>query len=214
MSSRPQRRDGKEQETSETNSCPGLCLTRLRQNGEQSGEISAFALSSAHDRPASVDLPRHQYLFKLLSSHPLLSTSRSQAVIYMGRLDHAITALGALGLVVQAVPVVGDGLKSATEVAIKICEVVKVRSLIFLLSMRSISLVENESKPRSLRGSCGSRRPATRSCRKRDLESQPGQAKRHGGKRGAAALVCPPPCHMRMSSDGAEQHTPGDQAGR
>jgi hypothetical protein len=61
----------------------------------------------------------------------------------MGRLDHAITALDVLGSVVQVVPVVGDGLKSATEVATKICEVVKVRSLISLLAMRSMSLVEN-----------------------------------------------------------------------
>jgi hypothetical protein len=45
----------------------------------------------------------------------------------MGRLDHAITALDVLGSVVQAVPIVGDGLKSATEVAMKICETVKVR---------------------------------------------------------------------------------------
>jgi hypothetical protein len=68
----------------------------------------------------------------------------------MGRLDHAITALGVLGSVVQAVPVVGDGLKSATEVATKICEVVKVRSIISLLAMRFISLVEDEREPRSL----------------------------------------------------------------
>jgi hypothetical protein len=45
----------------------------------------------------------------------------------MGRLDHAITALDLLGSVVQAVPVVGENLKSATEIAKKICEAVKVR---------------------------------------------------------------------------------------
>jgi hypothetical protein len=45
----------------------------------------------------------------------------------MGRLDHAITALDVLGSIVQAVPVIGDGLKSAMEVARKICEMVKVR---------------------------------------------------------------------------------------
>jgi hypothetical protein len=132
----------------------------------------------------------------------------------MGRLDHAITALGVLGSVVQAVPVVGDGLKSATEVATKICEVVKVRSLISLLAMRSISLVENQREPRSLRGSCGSRRPATRSCREHDLEGQSGQAEGHRGKCGAADLVRPRSCHPRMSSDAAKQHTPGDQASR
>jgi hypothetical protein len=70
--------------------------------------------------------------------------------ISMGGLDHAITALDVLGSVVQAVPVVGDGLKSATEVTKKICEMVKVRSVIVLLSLHSISVVENETKPRSL----------------------------------------------------------------
>jgi hypothetical protein len=50
-----------------------------------------------------------------------------RASLSMGRLDHAITALDVLGSVVQAVPIVGDGLKSATEVAMKICETVKVR---------------------------------------------------------------------------------------
>jgi hypothetical protein len=45
----------------------------------------------------------------------------------MARLDHAITALDLLGSVVQAVPVVGENLKSATEVTKKICEMVKVR---------------------------------------------------------------------------------------
>jgi hypothetical protein len=132
----------------------------------------------------------------------------------MGRLDHAITALGVLGSVVQAVPVVGDGLKSVTEVATKICEVVKVRSLISLLSMRSISLVENEREPRSLRESCGSRGPATRSSRKHDLEGQSGQAEGHGGKRGAAAFVRPRSCHLTILSDEAEQYAPEDQAGR
>jgi hypothetical protein len=129
----------------------------------------------------------------------------------MGRL---VTALDVLGSVVQAVPVVGDGLKSATEVATKICEVVKVRILISLLAMRSISLVENEREPRSLRGSCGLRRPATRSCREHDLKGQSGQVEGNGGERGAAALVRPPPSHLIMSSDAAEQHAPGDQAGR
>jgi hypothetical protein len=146
-------------------------------------------------------------------SHPLLPASRSHAVVNMGRLDHAITALGVLGSVVQAVPVVGDSLKSATEVATKICEMVKVRSIISSLATCSNSLVENEKEPRSLRGSCGSRRPATRSCREHDIQGQSGQVEGNGGESGAAALVRPPPCHLIMSSDAAEQHTPGDQAG-
>jgi hypothetical protein len=51
--------------------------------------------------------------------------------ISMGSLDRAIAALNVLGSVVQAVPIVGDGLKSATEVASKICETVKVRAPLF-----------------------------------------------------------------------------------
>jgi hypothetical protein len=47
----------------------------------------------------------------------------------MSRLDHAITALDLLGSVVQAVPVVGENLKSATEIAKKLCEMVKVCTL-------------------------------------------------------------------------------------
>jgi hypothetical protein len=44
----------------------------------------------------------------------------------MARLDDAITALDLLGSVVQAVPVVGENMKSATEIAKKLCEMVKV----------------------------------------------------------------------------------------
>jgi hypothetical protein len=62
----------------------------------------------------------------------------------MPRLDHAINVLDVLGSVVQAVPVVGDGLKSATEVTKKICEMVKVRSLIAQLAMSFTSVLENE----------------------------------------------------------------------
>jgi hypothetical protein len=47
----------------------------------------------------------------------------------MGHLDHAITALDVLGSVVQAVPVVGENLKSATDIAKKICEMAKVSVL-------------------------------------------------------------------------------------
>jgi hypothetical protein len=44
-------------------------------------------------------------------------------------LDRAIAALDILGSVVQAVPVVGENLKSAIEIAKKTCELVKVRIL-------------------------------------------------------------------------------------
>jgi hypothetical protein len=47
----------------------------------------------------------------------------------MGGLDRAIAALDVLGSVVQAVPVVGENLKSAFEVTKKTCELVKVRKL-------------------------------------------------------------------------------------
>jgi hypothetical protein len=45
----------------------------------------------------------------------------------MARIDHAIIALDILGSVVQAVPVVGENLKAATEIAKKLCEMAKVR---------------------------------------------------------------------------------------
>jgi hypothetical protein len=47
--------------------------------------------------------------------------------ISMGGLDRDITALDVLGSVVQAVPVVGENLKAAVEIATKICVTVKVR---------------------------------------------------------------------------------------
>jgi hypothetical protein len=49
----------------------------------------------------------------------------------MGGLDRAVAVLDVLGSVVQAVPVVGDGLKSATEIATKLCKTVKVRAFLF-----------------------------------------------------------------------------------
>jgi hypothetical protein len=47
----------------------------------------------------------------------------------MAGLDRALAALDVLGTVVQAVPVVGENLKSAIEIATKTCETVKVRIL-------------------------------------------------------------------------------------
>jgi hypothetical protein len=47
--------------------------------------------------------------------------------ISMGGLDRAIAALNILGSVVQAVPLVGENLKSAIEIVTKTCEMVKVR---------------------------------------------------------------------------------------
>jgi hypothetical protein len=55
----------------------------------------------------------------------------------MGALDDAITALGVLGLVLQAVPLVGENLKAATELTAKICEQVKVRTFALARSHRA-----------------------------------------------------------------------------
>jgi hypothetical protein len=50
-------------------------------------------------------------------------------LISMTGLDRTIAVLDVLGTVVQAVPVVGENLKSAIEIATKTCEMVKVRML-------------------------------------------------------------------------------------
>jgi hypothetical protein len=81
-------------------------------------------------------------------------------LIYKARLYHAITALDVLGSVMEAVPLVAGGLKSATEDTKKIREVVKVRDPIVLPVMRSIFVPENERELQSLRGDCRSRSPA------------------------------------------------------
>jgi hypothetical protein len=126
----------------------------------------------------------------------------------MPRLEHAITVLDVLGSVVQAVPVVGDGLKSATEVTKKICEMVKVRSLIVYLAMSFTSMPENEREPRSIRGACGSRGPATRSRRKHDIQVQPGEAEGHGREPGGATPVRSRLYPSTVSPDIVEQHAP------
>jgi hypothetical protein len=71
----------------------------------------------------------------------------------MGSLDRAIAALDVLGSVVQAVPVVGENLKSAIEVATKTCEMVKVRILSWrgILARRSMQkMKENREEYRQL----------------------------------------------------------------
>jgi hypothetical protein len=60
---------------------------------------------------------------------------------------------------------------------------VKVRKPIVLPTMRSIFVPENERELQSLREDCGSRSPATRTCRERDLEGQFKEADGYGGKR-------------------------------
>jgi hypothetical protein len=59
----------------------------------------------------------------------------------MSGLDRTIAALDVLGSVVQAVPVVGENLKSATEIAKKICETVKVRVAHFLHMVRVLTFL-------------------------------------------------------------------------
>jgi hypothetical protein len=63
-----------------------------------------------------------------VSSSPNHCLELYAALTRMARLDHAITALDLLGSVVQVVPVVGENLKSAIEIAKKLCEIVKVRT--------------------------------------------------------------------------------------
>jgi hypothetical protein len=65
----------------------------------------------------------------------------------MGRLNHAITALDVLGPLMHAVPVIGDGLKSATEIAMLICETVEVRLRCLASYIRSIYSAEDEGEP-------------------------------------------------------------------
>jgi hypothetical protein len=104
------------------------------QRGHRSSETSAEHLTLRpdvlrsfapfflpHSTPASpIEFCRYRLVLATLS-------------ISMGGLDRAIAALNVLGSVVQAVPVVGDGLKSATEIATKLCETVKVRAFFFSL---------------------------------------------------------------------------------
>jgi hypothetical protein len=75
----------------------------------------------------------HSYPHPLL--HPcsarfqmrLRSKPQRDATHSIDGLDRALTALHVLGSVVQTVPVVGESLKSATEIATDICETVKAR---------------------------------------------------------------------------------------
>jgi hypothetical protein len=81
------------------------------------------ALPSAHDilhrlNVFLLDPPKSSGLRHCLTLYTALTP--------MARLNDAITALDLLGSVVQAVPVVGENLKSATEIAKKLCEMVKV----------------------------------------------------------------------------------------
>jgi hypothetical protein len=109
----------------------------------------------------------------------------------MGGLDRAIAVLDVLGSVVQAVPVVGDGLKSATEIATKLCETVKVRAYPFSFIHPFEPCAGDEGEPRGVRAtsrSCGS---VARGCCKHHIEGQPGEAEGNAGQRGAAAPVSP-----------------------
>jgi hypothetical protein len=75
----------------------------------------------------------------------------------MARLDNAITALDLLGSVVQTVPVVGENLKSATEIAKKLCEMVKVRICFSAPYMRLTRHTEDKGESRGVRATRRSR---------------------------------------------------------
>jgi hypothetical protein len=107
----------------------------------------------------------------------------------MSSLDRAISALNVLGSVVQAVPIVGDGLKSATEVASKICETVKVRTPPFLSSICLNPCAEDKRQPRGVRATGRACSSVARGCREHHIKGQPGEVGGNGGQRRAAAPV-------------------------
>jgi hypothetical protein len=116
-------------------------------------------------------------------------------VSLMSRLDHAIAALDVLGTVVQAVPVVGENLKSAVEIVTKTCEMIKVRNTFSALYMRLTRHAEDEGESRGVRAARGSRGQAVGSCRKHDHEGQSGEAEGNGRKYSASAYVRRSPYH-------------------
>jgi hypothetical protein len=75
----------------------------------------------------------------------------------MSSLDRAITALDVLGSVAQAVPVVGENLKSAIEVTKRTCEMIKVRMPSSAWYIRSTIYAEDEGEPRAVRATRESR---------------------------------------------------------
>jgi hypothetical protein len=107
----------------------------------------------------------------------------------MARLEHAITALDVLGSVVQVVPVVGENLKSATEIAKKICEMAKVSVLLSSPCMCVTLHAEDEGEPRGIRATRGSRCQAARGCREHYHKGQPREDEGHGGEFIASAHV-------------------------
>jgi hypothetical protein len=119
-----------------------------------SSEHSASSACPQPRRPASAQRPSLQSIpFPNLKHCLELYT----ALTGMARLDHAITALDLLGSVVQAVPVVGENLKSATDIAKKLCEMVQVRTPYRRPYMRLTCHAEDEGKSRGVRATRGSR---------------------------------------------------------
>jgi hypothetical protein len=113
--------------------------------------------------PSAHDVVHRPYVSLSLSAiRPVSSSPKHCVELYaalkrMARLDHAITALELLGSVVQAVPVVGENLKSAIEIATKTCEMVKVRMLFLAWCSRSTICVEDAGQPRAVRAAFGPR---------------------------------------------------------
>jgi hypothetical protein len=118
--------------------------------------------------------------------HALIPATTS---IRMGGLDRAITVLDILGSVVQAVPIVGDGLKAATEIATKICGNVKVRLYHFFPHIRLNLSAGDEREPRSVRATRRQSGSIAGGRRERDIQGQPRKAEGDGGQRRAAAPV-------------------------
>jgi hypothetical protein len=72
----------------------------------------------------------------------------------MGALKAAIDALETVSIVIGAVPLVGENVKAAVELASKICEQVQVRRRLVLHKPNGIHRLfrsEDERKPRGLR---------------------------------------------------------------
>jgi hypothetical protein len=92
------------------------------------GTSSEYSASSAYPQPTTSCVGSTSFY----SIHPRSLGLEHCLELYialtrMARLDDAIIVLDLLGSVVQAVPAVGENLKSATEIAKKLCEMVKVR---------------------------------------------------------------------------------------
>jgi hypothetical protein len=105
---------------------------------------------SAFYQPASSSISRPHPTATLAIEICASELTLDTILISMAGLDRTIAVLDVLGTVVQAVPVVGENLKSAIEMATKTCEMVKVRMLFLAWCSRSTIYLEDERQPRSV----------------------------------------------------------------